>query len=160
VKNEQIYRIGELARRADVTPRTVRYYESLGLLKSQSRTDSGQRYYTDEDLVYITRILQLKKYGLQLDEIAKIIKLRDEDASGEKRRLELLKQYRMLISKNLQHIKDLETLSQELEWHVAQLTKADAGFQDCPGLACGSCAFAPQCEFINNPKLADTLKYS
>ena len=85
------YRIGELAKKAGVTPRTVRYYESLGLLKSQDRAGGGQRHYTDEDLVYLNRIIQLKNYGMSLDEIAQVIKLGNEDSTGEKRRLELLK---------------------------------------------------------------------
>ncbi|NLV84412.1 MAG: MerR family transcriptional regulator, partial [Spirochaetales bacterium] len=93
------YRIGELARKAKVTPRTVRYYESLGLLKTKERKNGNQRYYTDEDLVYLNRILQLKKYGMTLEEISEIIRLGNEDDSGERRRLELLKNYRKLLSK-------------------------------------------------------------
>jgi DNA-binding transcriptional MerR regulator len=144
---ERSYRIGELARKAGVTTRTVRYYEGLGLLKTQNRTGGGQRSYSDKDLVYIARIIQLKKYGLQLDEIGKIIKMGNEDTSGQKRRLELLKQYRVLISNNLQRIKDIETLINELQWHVEQLEKAGRGFQDCPGAACAACEFTSRCEF-------------
>lgn len=154
---EKTYRIGELARKAGVTPRTVRYYEGLGLLKSQARTDGGQRYYTDRDLVYITRIIQLKNYGLHLDEISKIIKLGNEDGSGQKRRLELIKQYRALISKNLQHIKDIETLVNDLQWHVQQLESRNHDFQACPGSACETCDFSKRCAFTTNPNLAETL---
>ncbi|GHV66343.1 hypothetical protein AGMMS49928_00810 [Spirochaetia bacterium] len=149
------YRIGELARRAEVTPRTVRYYEGLGLLTTQPRTDGGQRYYSDKDLVYLTRIIQLKKYGLQLDEIGKIVKMGNADGSGQKRRLELLKQYRVLISENLQRIKDIEALIRELQWHTQQLEKAKGGFKSCPGSACKGCEFAARCEFMNNPALFD-----
>jgi DNA-binding transcriptional MerR regulator len=152
VKKEQGYRIGELARRAGVTTRTVRYYEGLGLLKTQDRTGGGQRFYSDKDLVYITRIIQLKKYGLQLDEIGKIIRMGDEDSSGQKRRLELLKQYRALISTNLRRLKDIETLIRELQWHVEQLEGVGRDFQDCPGPACAACEFAARCEFTRDPK--------
>jgi DNA-binding transcriptional MerR regulator len=155
VADEKVYRIGELARRANVTTRTVRYYEGLGLLKTQPRTDGGQRYYSDKDLIYITRIVQLKKYGLQLDEIGNIIRMGNEDASGQKRRLELLKQYRVLISRNLQRIKDIEALIRELEWHMRQLEEAKEDFQACPGAACESCEFADRCEFMSNPALRD-----
>jgi DNA-binding transcriptional MerR regulator len=155
VEDEKVYRIGELARRANVTTRTVRYYEGLGLLKTQPRTDGGQRCYSDKDLIYITRIVQLKKYGLQLDEIGNIIRMGNEDASGQKRRLELLKQYRVLISRNLQRIKDIEVLIRELEWHMRQLEEAKDDFQACPGVACESCEFADLCEFMSNPSLRD-----
>ncbi|MDR1948755.1 MAG: MerR family transcriptional regulator [Spirochaetaceae bacterium] len=157
VADEKVYRIGELARRANVTTRTVRYYEGLGLLKTQPRTDGGQRCYSDKDLIYITRIVQLKKYGLQLEEIGRIIRMGDEDASGQKRRLELLKQYRVLVSRNLQRIKDIEALVRELEWHMRQLEEAKEDFQACPGSACESCEFASRCEFMINPALRQIL---
>lgn len=141
------YRIGELARKANVTARTVRYYESLGLLKTQDRKDGSQRQYTDEDLIYLNRIIQLKKYGMSLDEIAEIIQLGNEDSTGEKRRLELLKQYRKLLSKELLHLKAVKTLIQELTWHVNQLESVDSDFKQCPGTACPRCEFKNRCEF-------------
>ncbi|MDR2745825.1 MAG: MerR family transcriptional regulator [Treponema sp.] len=151
---EKVYRIGELARRSGVTARTVRYYEGLGLLKNQNRTGGGQRFYSDKDLLYIARIIQLKKYGLSLEEIGSIIRMGEEDPSGQKRRLELLKQYRTLISRNLRRIKDMEELVKELRWHTEQLEKAGSGFQDCPGAACSACEFLSLCDFANDPRLA------
>ena len=59
--NKTKYRIGDLARKAKVTVRTVRYYESLNLLKPNSRSNGGQRYYSEKDLVYLNRIIELKK---------------------------------------------------------------------------------------------------
>ncbi|MGB4405550.1 MAG: MerR family transcriptional regulator [Sphaerochaeta sp.] len=144
---ESRYRIGELARKAGVTARTVRYYEALGLLKTQDRQDGGQRYYSDEDLVYLNRILQLKRYGLCLDEIAEIIRLGNEDSTGQKRRLELLKQYRKLLSRELQHLKDVKALIDDLSWHVEQLESVELDFQQCPGTACEKCEFKGRCEF-------------
>ena len=43
------HRIGELAARAGVTTRTIRYYEELGLLPPARRTSGGARRYTDDD---------------------------------------------------------------------------------------------------------------
>ena len=148
---ESRYRIGSLARKAGVTARTVRYYESLGLLKTQDRQDGGQRYYTDEDLVYLNRIIQLKRYGLSLDEIAEIIRLGNEDSTGQKRRLELIKQYRKLLSRELQHLKDVRALIDDLTWHVEQLESVDHDFQQCPGTACEKCEFKDRCEFYQGP---------
>lgn len=149
---ESIYRIGELARKAGVTARTVRYYESLGLLKSQDRQDGSQRHYTDEDLVYLTRIIQLKNYGLSLDEIAEIIRLGNEDSTGQKRRLELIKQYRKLLSREIQHLNAVKALISDLTWHVEQLESVDHNFQQCPGSACAKCEFKDRCEFYQGPK--------
>jgi DNA-binding transcriptional MerR regulator len=147
------YRIGDLARKTGVTARTVRYYESLGLLKTQPRTGGGQRYYSDKDLVYLARIIQLKKYGLSLDEIGRIIRIGGEDLTGKKRRGELLKQYRALISRNLRRIKDIEALNRELEWHMKQLESMGEDFLSCPGASCPGCEFKDRCEFVTNPQL-------
>ncbi len=45
-KCEQEMRIGELARAAELNPRTLRYYEQLGLLRPFARTEAGYRIYT------------------------------------------------------------------------------------------------------------------
>lgn len=141
------YRIGELARKAKVTVRTVRYYEALGLLKTQSRSEGGQRYYTDTDLIYLLRILQLKRYGFSLDQIGRIIRMGPDDSSGRKRRTELLKQYRRQVSETLRKRRELDALLDELTWHIDQLESVRDGFQSCPGASCTTCEFKGRCEF-------------
>jgi len=50
--------IGELARWANVNPRTLRYYERIGVLTPTARTDAGYRLYTERDaarLAFIRR---------------------------------------------------------------------------------------------------------
>ena len=74
-------RIGELAERAGVTTRTIRYYESLGLLQPAER-DGGFRYYTDDALRRLHKIDALKKLGLSLEEIGTAIDLYFEDPTG------------------------------------------------------------------------------
>jgi len=75
-------RIGEFAKRAGVTPRTIRYYESLGLLGPSERQGSGFRYYTEAELAKLQKINALKELGLSLDEITSVIPLYFEDPSG------------------------------------------------------------------------------
>ena len=53
--------IGEAADRAQLTQRTLRYYEEKGLLHSPTRMDGGFRLYSDEDMERIDRIRQLKE---------------------------------------------------------------------------------------------------
>ena len=75
-------RIGDLTERAEVTPRTVRYYESIGLLPPGEREGHGHHYYTEETLARLRKIDQLKKLGLSLDEIRDVIDLYFTDPSG------------------------------------------------------------------------------
>src|SRR2546421_1443362 len=75
-------RIGDLTERAEVPPRTVRYYESIGLIPPGEREGPGQHYYTEETLARLQKIDQLKKLGLSLDEIRDVIDLYFIDPSG------------------------------------------------------------------------------
>jgi DNA-binding transcriptional MerR regulator len=79
-------RIGELARGAGTTPRTVRYYEEIGLLADAgSRPAGGHREYTDDDLERLRLILRLKDLlGLSLDELRGV--MGGEDARAVRRR--------------------------------------------------------------------------
>lgn len=53
-----------------MTPRTLRYYEEIGLLPAATRSDTGQRLYSDADLDRMRRIEQLREsVGLSLAEI-------------------------------------------------------------------------------------------
>jgi DNA-binding transcriptional MerR regulator len=68
-------RIGELAREAGTTPRTVRYYEEIGLLSSTgSRSAGAHREYGSADLERLLEILRLKDLlGLSLDELREVV---------------------------------------------------------------------------------------
>ena len=86
-------RIGELADQAGVTPRTIRYYEDLGLLGPSEREGQGFRYYTETELTRLKKIDHLKQMGLSLEEIGEVIPLYCEDPTGlrgKKRILEIL----------------------------------------------------------------------
>ncbi len=141
------YRIGELAKKCKVTVRTIRYYESLGLLKTQSRTDGGQRLYTDADAVYIKRITELKELDFSLEEIGTIIRMGFDDATGQKRRQELLRQYRHKMDETMGKLSLLEKRLENLSWHIKQL-ETNIDFQECPGEGCKECLFKEQCRFL------------
>ncbi|MFD7094705.1 MerR family transcriptional regulator [Streptomyces xanthophaeus] len=60
-------RIGELAERAGTSTRTLRYYESRGLLPAR-RTGNGYRTYDEEDLRLLRQIRMLQDFGFELEE--------------------------------------------------------------------------------------------
>jgi MerR family transcriptional regulator, repressor of the yfmOP operon len=78
-------RIGELARLAGTTPRTVRYYEELGLLAHADEREAGEhRTYTEADLERLRELLRLKSLlGLTLDELREV--MAGEDARAARR---------------------------------------------------------------------------
>ena len=70
-------RIGELADRLGVNPKTIRYYESIGLLPEPERTASGYRDYDEGAVDQLTFIRTAQRLGVTLDEVKEILGLRE-----------------------------------------------------------------------------------
>lgn len=68
--SEVLLKIGELAARAQVSPRTVDYYTSIGLLTPAKRTASNYRLYAPADVDRIHLVQRLEVQGVPLEEIA------------------------------------------------------------------------------------------
>jgi DNA-binding transcriptional MerR regulator len=69
-------RIGEVAERAEVTTKTLRYYESIGLLPLAERTASGYRSYGPDIVERVRFIRDAQATGLSLAEIQSILELK------------------------------------------------------------------------------------
>ncbi|MGL5348739.1 MAG: MerR family transcriptional regulator [Peptostreptococcaceae bacterium] len=69
MNEKRFYTTGEIAKMAGVTIRTIRYYDSKGILKPSHRNSSGHRLYTEKDFIKLKKILALKYLGLSLDEV-------------------------------------------------------------------------------------------
>ena len=69
-------KIGELGDACGVTAKTIRYYESIGLLDEPERTASGYRMYGNEDIDRLRFIRDAQATGLKLDEIASVLELK------------------------------------------------------------------------------------
>ncbi len=74
-------RIGELAHAAGVNPRTLRYYERIGLLTPAGRTGAGYRRYTAREVQRLAFIRRAQGLGLSLAAIAAILAVRDGGAA-------------------------------------------------------------------------------
>lgn len=123
-------RIGELAERMALNPRTIRYYESIGLLPEPDRTASGYRAYDEADVDRLAFIRSAQRLGLALDEIREVLALRE--------RGEVPCGYvRELISKEIidvdRRLEELRVLRQELVALDERADKADRG----SGRVCG-----------------------
>lgn len=70
-------RIGELAATVGVNPKTVRYYEAIGLLPEPARTPGGDRTYSRDDIDRLAFIRRAQQLELTLDEIGEILALRE-----------------------------------------------------------------------------------
>ena len=104
------YTSGEFAKKANVTLRTVRYYDRQGILKPSKVAGNGYRLYTDADFAKLQKILSLKYLGFSLDEIMTMtINDDDRDDIKESIRLQL-----SLVQKKMEHLKLVEQSLQDM----------------------------------------------
>jgi len=90
---EQLTSIGEIARKLEMSQRTIRYYEEIGLLNSIKRVEAGRRVYTDMDLRRLKLIKRLKIMGMTLSEMQELEAMWTIEKSNDKvlgRLLELM----------------------------------------------------------------------
>lgn len=74
-----LLRIGEVADQAGVSPRTLRYYEELGLLAPSGHSAGGARRYAEQDVSRLRRIRELQELlGFDLSEIGVILRAEDQ----------------------------------------------------------------------------------
>ncbi len=116
-------RMGDLTERAEVTPRTVRYYESIGLLLPGEREGHGQHYYTEETLARLRKIDQLKKLGLSLDEIRDVIDLYFTDPSGRQPKQKILAILRQHLAEADQKIGALQQFRADVQAHIQRFER-------------------------------------
>ena len=116
-------RIGELARRAEVTPRTVRYYESLGLIPVGEREGAGQHHYPEETVLRLRKIDQLKLLGLSLDEIRGVIDLYFSDPSGVRAKKKILAILRAHLAEVDLRVEAMQQTRADLRAHIERFER-------------------------------------
>ena len=108
------YTVGEVARLAGVTNRTLHHYDEIGLLTPSGRTPSGYRLYDRKDLERLQEILYFRELGFGLEEIRTAV----TDPAHD--RGEAFRQQRNLL---LEHIERLESLVSSLDAAIDALEK-------------------------------------
>jgi len=71
-----MFRIGELAKLANVTPDTIRYYEKQQMMEHEVRTEGGFRLYSDNDLRRLKFIRHARQLGFTLESIRELLSIR------------------------------------------------------------------------------------
>ncbi|SED07900.1 MerR family transcriptional regulator [Paenibacillus sp. GP183] len=116
-------RIGDLTERARVTHRTVRYYESIGLIPSDEREGNSQHYYTEETVARLRKIDQLKKLGLSLEEIRDVIDFYFIDPSGVQPKQKVLAILRQHLAEADQKIDGLQQFRTDLQANIERFER-------------------------------------
>jgi DNA-binding transcriptional MerR regulator len=114
-------RIGELAEQAGVTPRTIRYYEDLGLLGPNEREGHGFRYYTETELTRLKKIDALKQLGLSLEEVGEILPLYCDDPTGVRGKRRVLEILQRNLAEIDEKIDSLQRLRVDLQTNITRM---------------------------------------
>ena len=110
------YSTGQFAKMADVSVRTIRFYDRSGTLKPSYVNENGARFYTDADLVRLQQILLLKYLGFSLEDIRNMT-------------ISQIDYSHLLSSLHLQHklvqdrIEQMQTVSDSIEETIAELSR-------------------------------------
>jgi DNA-binding transcriptional MerR regulator len=127
--------IGTVAAEAGVHPRTLRYYEALGILPHPRRTKTGYRLYDDAVRQRLAFVHRAKSLGLTLREIREIAALVD---SGERPCPTVRQLLKDQLSRVDQQMADLQTLKADLQGLLASWDEHGVPCPDdaiCPRLA-------------------------
>jgi MerR family transcriptional regulator, thiopeptide resistance regulator len=109
------YPVGEVARLAGVTVRTLHHYDEIGLLRPSGRTPAGYRNYHGADLDRLQRVLGYRELGFSLDEIATLLDGPDDP-------IEHLRRQRGLLLQRIDQLtRVLATLDRTMEAHTVGL---------------------------------------
>jgi DNA-binding transcriptional MerR regulator len=120
------YRISDVSDETGLTADTLRYYEKVGLLKNIHRAPSGIRIYDDADLSRLRFIQRAKTMNFTLDEISKLLQMRENPARVKKNVRQLTQNK---LDEVEQHLKTLNTLRNELTLLVNLCTGSE---DSCP----------------------------
>ena len=113
--------IGDVARRAGVSHRTLHYYERISLLKPAEREGAGYRHYGEDVLKRLEKIAALKTLGLSLAEIGAVIDLYFEDDTGLRGKERVLAILQAQLDRANERIGDLTALKQDIEANIARM---------------------------------------
>lgn len=110
----RIYTINELSEIYDITPRTLRHYEDMGLLSPERR--GNQRLYRERDRVRLQLILRGRRLGFGLSEIQEMLDLYDADPTE-------VTQLQDVIRRGDVKLRELQSQVEELQTIMAELTE-------------------------------------
>ncbi len=111
--------IGALARRANVSVQTIRWYEREGLLPEPLRTSGGQRRYDEAALRRLSFIRHARELGLPLSDIRALLALADNPAAPCREADEIIR-------------RNLESVQERIRWLAALEREFTRMLEECP----------------------------
>lgn len=112
-----MYTIGEMAKKLNMAPSTLRYYEQEGLMPFVERSEGGIRMFKDSDIEWLTVIGCLKKTGMPLKDIKAFIDWCAEGDATIEQRLELIDRRREAVREQMEQLQETLSVLEYKHWY-------------------------------------------
>ncbi|GFM50565.1 Cu(I)-responsive transcriptional regulator [Pseudomonas capsici] len=129
--------IGQAASKSGLSAKMIRYYESIGLLQAATRSDSGYRLYSSEDLHTLAFIKRSRDLGFSLEEVGRLLTLWQDRQRASADVKALAHKHIVELNQKIEELASLRDTLQELVEHCHGDDRPD-----CPilkDLASGGC---------------------
>ena len=103
----RMLRIGQLATKTGFTPKTLRYYEDLGLVRPDGRSESGYRLYGDAAVERLRFVNRARALGLRLEDIRRILEISDEGRMPCEHVLDLVDRELQQVAAQMERLEEL-----------------------------------------------------
>lgn len=123
--------IGQLARTAGTSAKTIRFYEEAGLLPPAQRAENGYRLYGDEDARRLRFIRRARRLDFTLDDLKEVLALRDQGEAPCRYVMQLLQQKSTEIEEQIRQLRELQQELHGLVQQAAQLPDDDIEMKSC-----------------------------
>lgn len=113
--------IGEVAKKMEVTVRTLQHYDKEGLLSPSAISDGGRRLYTDKDIITLHQILSLRHLGFSLNDIRDRLILLDTPADVA----QILSEQAAMIREKIENLSESLSKIEALKTEVLEMQSVD-----------------------------------
>ena len=137
------YTVGEMAKKLEIAPSTLRYYDKEGLLPFVERSEGGIRRFQESDFEWLALIECLKKTGMSIKDIKSFVDLCVEGDASIGRRLELIKKQKHAVLHQIEQLKETLKVLDYKCWYYEEAQKAGtcAGHDKTAGRFCSMNCF-------------------
>ncbi len=136
-------KIGELGQRTEVNTKTIRYYESIGLLDEPARTESGYRNYDDEAVERLQFIRDAQATGLTLSEVASVLELKGAGETSCAHTSSLLQRHLVDLDEQIERLQKARSVLADLADRALSLDPA-------------ACTDPNRCQVIDGTSVGET----
>ena len=124
-------KIQEFAQTTGLSTKTIRYYESIGILSSPKRMSNGYRDYNKQDVERARFVAGIRSLDLGLDEIKELLAMRDRREAPCRTLLDLIEQKANEIEERIRLLQEMEVDLRKLCWLGLKFPTDDVDGKQC-----------------------------